>query len=156
VNAMLVPKDAPQAVATATAVLINDADWRMRVGAAARKTILARMDAPLVAPRIREAYDIALRESAKRGVRRPVVTMGAAAPSSGASADAGTIAFYERLSWAESLFLQRQYALATRTILRAWASRPTSTLPARFLARNVLPRRVTAALTAARHAASGR
>jgi hypothetical protein len=60
------------------------------------------------------------------------------------------IAILEELVWAESLMLQGQRTVGFRIIAETWARNPLSSLPPRFLLRNLLPPRLVQAMVRAK------
>lgn len=145
VNGVLVPFDDPESFARQTLALAEDEPARSAMGRAARQTILETMDLPITAPGVRKAYDVAIAQFAARTGR--AVTPSSATVSATLRRRCDML---EELTWAEALILQGQRTLAYRTILSVWLAHPLSSLPPRFLFRNLLPKHLVRALVRAR------
>lgn len=109
--------------------------------AEARRTILNTMDVRITSRQIRDVYKSAQKTFDDRlsSDRRPNVRAlrgeNALPPEL-----ANKLAMLEQLAWAEALLLQDQRMVALRIICETWIENPRSTLPARHLFRNLLPR----------------
>lgn len=147
VNGFVVPFDDVSGFVSQTLLCANDPRLRTLVGARARQTILSTMDVPVTAKGVRDAYDIAASQFRVRTGGRPV---GARLKTALPRSVRARIAIVEELVWAEALMLDGQRALGIRTIATTWAKNPLSSLPPRFLLRNVLPHRIVRAIVRAK------
>jgi glycosyltransferase involved in cell wall biosynthesis len=152
VNGFIVPFDDAAAFVAQTIACANDPANRAMIGMHARETILTTMDVLITAQGVRNAYDVAIAQfRARRGddriVQRAEWPLG---PSL-----LGRISVLEELAWAEALMLQGQRTLGFRIIAQTWARHPLSSLPPRFLLRNVLPSRLVRAMVRAKGGAVG-
>jgi glycosyltransferase involved in cell wall biosynthesis len=139
VNGVIVPFDDAQAFVGQTLAYTAQVEARFQMGAHARQTILETMDTPITSQGVGEAYDVALSQFAARaGSNHAAVPCGA--PMSRAVLD--RVAILEDLAWAEALMLQGQRALALRILCETWIRNPFSSLPPRYLLRNLLPQRL--------------
>jgi hypothetical protein len=113
------------------------------------------MDVSVTSQGISKAYDVALAQFVSRTgvVRRPDVERVFAQPLSPSLL--ARIALLEQLAWAEALMLQGQRPLALRIIAEAWIKNPLSSLPPRFLFRNILPASMVRALVIAKARVDG-
>jgi glycosyltransferase involved in cell wall biosynthesis len=144
VNGILAPFNDAGAFVEQTLRLVSASGARAQIGARARETILEAMDVSITARGVGRAYDIAIAHFKERSLAptasRPQIV---ASPD---SALLDRVAILEQLVWAEALMLQGQRALALRIIAETWAKHPLSTLPPRFLFRNLLPPRLVKAI----------
>jgi glycosyltransferase involved in cell wall biosynthesis len=146
VNGIVVGFDDSRAFAAETLTYSRLTAERRAIGTRAREAILETMDVPFTSQGVRKAYDVAF---AHFSTRR-------AASQSSSLAEHGTvglppalldrIGILEQLVWAEAMMLQSQRPLALKMIAEMWAKHPFSTLPPRFLLRNILPQRLVRAL----------
>jgi glycosyltransferase involved in cell wall biosynthesis len=153
VNAALVPFDDAPAFVERTLALLSNPDLRAGIGARARETILESMDVPITAQGVRRAYDVAIAHFARRSSASPTARV--PVDVHGDSTLTDRVALLEPLIWAEALMLQGQRVLALRIILGTWAKHPLSSLPPRFLFRNVLPTQLVRALVRAKVGVAG-
>ena len=158
VNGGVVPFDDAQSVVRKTLTLSHDPETRSLIGRGARQTILATMDVRITSSRMRDVYTSALAHFEDRrrstGVRQGHLAQGAEATLP--RDIVGRVALLEQLEWAESLIMQHQRAVAFRIIGKAWLQHPLSSLPLRYLLRNLLPTSVTEALVRLKAAVVGR
>ncbi len=153
VNGAIVPFDDAPAFVERTLSLLSTSDLRAQIGARARETILETMDVPITAQGVKRAYDVAIAHFEARAKAPTSARAQNSAQRDSALSD--RVALLEPLIWAEALMLQGQRALALRIILETWAKHPLSTLPPRFLFRNVLPTQLVRAIVRARVSAAG-
>jgi hypothetical protein len=128
----------------------RSAPERQVMGKRARETILATMDVPVTSQGVRKAYDIASANFDARKTSNRNAQPTGQRPVSLSSALLDRIAILEQLVWAEALMLQAQRPLALRMMVETWIKYPLSTLPLRFLLRNILPQRLVRALVRAK------
>jgi glycosyltransferase involved in cell wall biosynthesis len=152
VNGFVVPFGDVHAFASRTLECANDPALRARIGSQARETILATMDLPITTKGVREAYEIAIARFAERTHSAPAVASPARALAPALLERASIL---EELVWAEALMLQGQRAMALRIIAETWLRHPLSTLPPRFLLRNLLPPRVVRAIVRTKSGPAG-
>jgi hypothetical protein len=162
VNAAVVPFEDASSVVRRTRELWADTSERRRMQVAARDTIAREMHRATTMPKILQAYHVALDEFARRvGSMRQTTQQPAAARL---KKDLGEIqgrvqlkalgaklrervTLLEQLHWAESLLLQKQRRLGYTIMLSQCLRYPMSSLPVRYLARNIIPRRLVRAAT---------
>jgi glycosyltransferase involved in cell wall biosynthesis len=144
VNGVLVQFDDAVAVAANTRELAADPARRRAMGKSARSKILHTMDLPIVTQGVRQAYDVARLHFETRTGKMEGDSPAAAPHLS--PAILRRINMLEQLTWAEALMLQHQRHLAMRIIMEEWRANPLSSLPPRYLFRNLLPTRVVGAL----------
>ncbi len=150
INGIVVPFDDAKAVATATLELAHDTDRMLDIGGSARETILESMDVSLTTQGVRNAYDAALKHFSENNAGS---VQGSASPTRAVSqAFLRRVTMLEQLTWAEALILQHQRVIAYRIMMESWLQNPASTVPARYLLRNLLPPRLVAALVQAKGA----
>jgi hypothetical protein len=152
VNGFIVPFDDPSSFVARTLACAADPELRALVGLGARETILETMDVPVTSQGVHDAYDVAIaqfraRHTAERVAGREVREM----PPNLLERSA----ILEELVWAEALMLQGQRALGLRIIRITWVRHPLSSLPPRFLFRNLLPQPLVRALMRAKVGARG-
>ena len=152
-NAVVVPFDDASAFVDCTLALIAAPDTRAAMGARARQTILDTMDVPVTAQGIERAYEVALAHFRSR-------TTASASPRTPQRGSLGKplldrVALLEQLVWAEALMLQGQCTLALRMMAETWARYPLSSVPPRFLFRNLLPPRLVKALVRVKAGVAG-
>lgn len=152
INGIVAPFDDVKAFARHTLTLIDSPDVRARMSALARQTILEKMDVPITARGVERAYGVAIAHFAERAISLASRSASLAAPLQPALLR--RVALLEQLVWAEALILQGQRPLALRIFLETWAKYPFSTLPPRFLFRNVLPKHLVRAIVRARNGAA--
>jgi hypothetical protein len=159
-NALLLPFNDAAAFAGRTASLIRDARERMRLGRAARQTILEEMHAGITTQRVREVYTKALRVAQERLTTQPF-DLSSLDPSASELEDRSALVrngiplpgfpkeiharvrMLEDLAWSEHLVLyHRQRAAALKLIARAWIANPFSLLPPRVILRRFMPSRM--------------
>jgi hypothetical protein len=152
VNGVIVPFDDVQAFVEQTLAYTAQVEARSRMGAHARQTILETMNTPITSQGVGEAYDVATSQFAAR------------AGSDHATAPSGTpmpraaldqVAILEDLAWAEALMLQGQRALALRILCDTWIRNPFSSLPPRYLLRNLLPQRLVRTIVRVKSSRAG-
>ncbi|HLB10618.1 MAG TPA: glycosyltransferase family 4 protein [Gemmatimonadaceae bacterium] len=144
VNGVLAPFNNAGAFVEHSLRLVSASGARAQMGALARETILETMNVPITARGVGRAYDIAIAHFKERSLTPTAgATRKVASPD---SALLDRIAVLEQLVWAEALMLQGQRALALRIIAETWVKHPLSTLPPRFLFRNLLPPRLVKAI----------
>lgn len=147
VNGFLVPFDDASAFVSQTLLCANNPAVRTLVGSRARQTILATMDVPVTSRGVHGAYEVAMTQfRARIGDRPAVAHIETALPPSVRK----RIAILEELVWAEALMLQGQRALGFRIIAGMWAKNPLSSIPPRFLLRNLLPQRLVKSMVRAK------
>jgi len=154
-NGALVPLNDAPAVASRTLALVGEPVTRFAMGQEARHTILTTMDARITARGVRDVYASAIAHFDHR-VRASGFRRAALAPHTAASISQeleNKLAILEQLLWAEALLLHHQRVLALHTICRTWLQNPTSSLPPRYLFRNLLPKYLVRALLAMKPAA---
>lgn len=147
VNGVIVAFDDAHAFAEQTLTYTASAHERAKMGSRARQTILETMDLPITAQEIREAYDVA---ATQFGARTGAVSQPARSGQPFGPALLGRIAILEELAWAEALLLQGQRLLALRIIASTWMKHPLSSLPPRYLLRNLLPGHIVRAIVHAK------
>lgn len=159
-NALLLPFNDAGAFVARTASLVRDAGERMRMGRAARQTILEEMHAGITTQRVREVYTKALRVAQERLSEQPF-DMSSLDPSASELEDRSALVrngiplqgfpkeiharvrMLEDLAWSEHLILyHRQRAAALKLIARAWIANPFSLLPPRVILRRFMPNRM--------------
>jgi glycosyltransferase involved in cell wall biosynthesis len=147
IDAVLLPFNDPGEVASHTRKLWSQPDARARMAESARATIVAKMDRRVTLQGVDLAYRIATREFTDR--------MGCVPRAYDVSpfADAALreqVEILEELTWAEALLLQKQsrqgYTIMLSAVVRRWRS----SLPLRYLGRNILPNPLTSAILRAR------
>jgi glycosyltransferase involved in cell wall biosynthesis len=146
VNGVIVPFDDPHAFARETSHLTQRKLERESIGVRARETILGVMDVPITSQGIRRVYDVAEAHFSMRGTsdaRRALVRRRSSRIPSELLKRIGIL---EQLVWAEALMLQGQKRLAFSMMRATWLKHPFSTLPPRFLFRNLLPHRLVRTL----------
>jgi glycosyltransferase involved in cell wall biosynthesis len=153
VNGIVAGFDDSRAFAAESLKYARRTSERLAMGVRARETILATMDVPVTSQGVRKVYDIASEYFATRTKR---TRSGRSEWTSGLPpALIDRIAILEQLAWAEALMLQAQRPLALKMIGETWIKHPLSTIPPRFLLRNILPRRIVRALVYAKLRLSG-
>ncbi|HYR76681.1 MAG TPA: glycosyltransferase family 4 protein [Pyrinomonadaceae bacterium] len=159
-NALLLPFNDAGAFVERTASLMSDAAERMRIGRAARQTILEEMHAGITTERVREVYAKALSVAQSR-LGEPRFDMNTLAAGAAEFEDGSTFArnevplngfpkeiharvrMLEALAWSEHLILyHRQRTAALKLIARAWMTNPFSLLPPRVILRRFMPTRI--------------
>jgi glycosyltransferase involved in cell wall biosynthesis len=150
VNGIVVEFNDIRAFAAETLKYSRSAPERQVMGKRARETILATMDVPVTSQGVRKAYDIASANFDARKMSSRNAQPTGQRPVSLSSALLDRIAILEQLVWAEALMLQAQRPLALRMMVETWIKYPLSTLPLRFLLRNILPQRLVRALVRAK------
>jgi glycosyltransferase involved in cell wall biosynthesis len=159
-NALMLPFDDAGAFVEQTALLIRDAGERMRIGRAARQTILEEMHVGITTQGVREVYAKAL--SVARARRsEPRFDLNTLAAGASEFEDGNTLArneiplngfpheiharvrMLEAMAWSEHLILyHRQRTAALKLIARAWMTNPFSLLPPRVILRRFMPTRI--------------
>ncbi len=147
INGVVVPFDDVDAFVEQTRTYAASPDSREVMGKCARATILETMDIPVTTQGVREAYRVAAsRFRTRTGMAAQLTASNDELPPELLE----RIAILEELTWAEFLILHGQRLLALRIIAETWGKHPRSSLPPRFLLRNVLPRRLVQAIVRAR------
>ncbi len=159
-NALLLPFNDADAFAERTAALIRDPGERMRIGRAARQTILKEMHVGITTRRLREVYAKALSVAQARlsEQRFDMNTLDASAyeledrsafarngiPLNGFPKEIhARVKMLEAMAWSEHLILyHRQRAAALKLITRSWMKNPFSLLPPRVILRRFMPMRI--------------
>jgi glycosyltransferase involved in cell wall biosynthesis len=150
VSGVVVPFEDPHAFARETAEYAENRSDRDAMGVKAREAILQTMDVPITSKGVHKAYDAAQSWFRARTKRDKFTTV-ARTSNGGISQELlHRIAILEQLMWAEALMLQGQRRLALTMIAEAWVRNPLSTLPARFLLRNLLPQQLVRAIVRAK------
>jgi glycosyltransferase involved in cell wall biosynthesis len=155
VNGIVVGFNDSRAFAAETLKYSRRAAERQAMGTRARETILETMDVPITSRGVRRAYDIATAQFQARRTSRQSAQSTEQRPAGLSPALLGRIAILEQLVWAEALMLQSQRPLALKMIVQTWARHPLSTVPPRFLLRNILPQRFVRALVRAKVRVAG-
>lgn len=153
VNGIVVSFDDVESFAEQTLAYAKRPEARAELGLHARQTILERMDVPITSQGVREAYDVAIAQFSARTRSNPIARS-SSKPLARAVLD--RVAILEDLAWAEALMLQGQRPLALRIIADTWMRNPLSSLPPRFLFRNLLPERLVRAIVRAKVSVAGR
>jgi glycosyltransferase involved in cell wall biosynthesis len=156
-NAFLLRFNDAGAFVERTAALMTEPEERMRIGRAARRTILKGMHAGITTQRVREVYAKALTvaQTRLREQHFDVNPLDAGAfegEDRGTSARNGVplngfpkeiharVRMLESTTWSEHLILyHRQRAAALKLITRAWMKNPFSLLPPRVILRRFMP-----------------
>jgi len=153
INGIVVGFNDSRAFAAETLKYSGRTAERETIGMRARETILATMDVPVTSQGVRKAYEIASGHFESRtGQSRSGRSVGASRLS---PSMIYRIAVLEQLVWAEALMLQGQRPLALKMMSETWIKHPLSSLPPRFLLRNILPARVVRALVRAKMRLAG-
>ena len=156
VNGVVVPFDEVHAFVRHTLSLAAAPEHRANMGTGARATILEQMDVPVTAQGVRKAYEIATTHFEARTRNPHVPRVASYNPvTTLAPALLLRIGLLEQLVWSEALMLQQQRPMAFRIIAEEWMRHPLSSLPPRFLFRNILPPQLVRVLVRARHAVAG-
>lgn len=141
VNGAIVPFDDAPAVVRRTLALAREPEVRSVIGKEARHTIVTTMDVRITTRRVRDVYTSALAhfdDRLRASGARPNVRARRGESALPEELE-NKLAMLEQLAWAEALLLQDQRAVALRIIYRTWIQHPKSTLPLRYLLRNLLP-----------------
>ena len=159
-NACLLPFNDAGAFAGRTALLVDEAAERMRIGQAGRQTILKEMQVRMTTPRVREVYEKALSVAAARLGRRPFdlnvlddrvsefedrqSPARDETPLSGFPEEIhARVRMLEAMAWSEHLILYHgQRTAALKLIIQAWIRNPWSLLPPRVILRRFMPARI--------------
>lgn len=155
VNAIVVNFDDYAAFAAETLDYVKRDTDRRDIGARARATILETMDVPVTSQGVHKAYEVAVAKFAQRTSNASREAFRIPRESILSGAILGRIAILEQLVWAEALILQDQRSLALRIMTSTWLRHPLSSLPPRFILRNVLPQTLVRALVRAKNALAG-
>jgi glycosyltransferase involved in cell wall biosynthesis len=161
-NGLVLPFDDAGAFAERTALLIRDAGERMRIGRAARQTILEEMHVGITIQRVRDVYAKALSVAQAR-LGEPRFDMNTLATGASEFEDGSTFAgneiplngfpkeihrrvrMLEAMAWSEHLILyQQQRTVALKLILQQWIKNPLSLLAPRVLLRRFMPTSIVA------------
>lgn len=173
-NALLLPFNDADAFAERTASLIRDAGERMRIGRAARQTILKEMHVGITTQRVREVYaralSVAQARLSEQGFDMNALDAGASEfedrsafarneiPLNGFPKEIhARVRMLEAMAWSEHLILyHRQRTAALKLITRAWMKNPFSPLPPRVILRRFMPTRIVQAVVRLKNGAQSK